>query len=260
MLFDSKNIYNALAEQYDAYRPHYPGEALLFLVTLGDLDGSGDVADIGTGTGRIARDISKYVRVVYAVDTAAAMLERLQASADEEGISNIRIIEAPGEATGLQSDSLDLITLAQSFHWMDKPAALQEASRILKPNKPLVLLWNQITNMQDKYYSEITSLIKEHNPDYKGGVDIISNDFADHFKDSHHFGPIDRYTFPFEIQYTHENYVGFLLSKSYVGMGIPSSHLPNFIEQAHTILRNEFPNNTVIEKYETVMLVSRKIN
>ena len=258
MIYDGKTIFNALAEQYDAYRPHYPAEALLFLVTLGELDGASDVADIGTGTGRIARELAKYVRIVYAVDTASAMLERLQESAKEEGLSNIRLVESPGESTGLPSDSLDLVTLAQAFHWMNKPAALKEASRILKPDRPLVLLWNQVQNTSDPYYAEITSLIKKHNLDYKGGADIISIDFPDHITNSKLFGTTERYTFPFEVHYSPESYVGYLLSKSYVGMGIGSSDLPHFIENAHGILRNSFPNKVVVEKYETVMLVSRK--
>ena len=214
MIFDNKTIFNALAEQYDAYRPHYPPQALSFLVTLADLDRSSDVVDIGTGTGRIARELAKYVRLVYAVDTANVMLEQLQLASAEEGVNNIRTIEAPGEATGLQNESLDLVTLAQAFHWMDKASALKEASRLLKPQKPIVLLWNQVTNTKDHYYTEIVSLIKKYNSSYKGGADILSVDFPDHINSSKLFGSIDRFTFPFETDYSIEEYVGFLLSKS----------------------------------------------
>lgn len=259
MLFDNKTIYNALAEQYDAYRPHYPAAALLFLVTLGELDRSSNVADIGTGTGRIALELAKYVRLVYAVDTANVMLEQLQISAEAEGLSNIRTIEAPGEATGLQDESLDLVTLAQAFHWMDKSASLKEASRILKPKKQLVLLWNQVTNTQDNYYTRIVSLIKKNNPAYQGGADILSADFPDRINESKLFGPVERYTFAFEARFTHENYVGFLLSKSYIGVGIKSVDIPEFIDSAHLILRKEFPDRNVIEKYETVMIAARKL-
>jgi len=258
MLFDNKTIFNALAEQYNAYRPHYPAEALLFLVTLGELDNSSDVADIGTGTGRIAVELAKYVRLVYAVDTASVMLDQLQISAEEDGLSNIRMIEAPGEATGLQTESLDLVTLAQAFHWMDKPSALKEAGRILKPNKSLVLLWNQVTNTKDDYYSEISSLIKKYNSAYKGGADILSADFPDHINSSKLFGPTERYTFSFEAHYAPENYIGFLLSKSYIGVGIGSADLPHFIEGAYLILNKAFPDRNIVEKYETVMLVARK--
>ncbi|MFI5263827.1 MAG: class I SAM-dependent methyltransferase [Candidatus Kapaibacterium sp.] len=258
MLFDNQTIFNALAEQYDAYRPHYPSEALLFLVTLGELDNQSDVADIGTGTGRIALELAKYVRFVYAVDTAVVMLDQLQVSAEKEGLSNIRTIQAPGEVTGLGDESLDLVTIAQAFHWMDKQAALKEANRILESQKHLVLLWNQITNTKDEYYQDIVALIKRYNSNYEGGAEIRSADFPDHVNNSGLFGPIERYTFPFELHYSLESYVGFLLSKSFIGMGIPSSELPHFIEAAHQVLKKNFPGGNIIEQYETVMLAARK--
>ena len=258
MLFDNKTIFNALAEQYDAYRPHYPSDALLFLVTLGELDKESDVADIGTGTGRIALELAKYVRLVYAVDTAVVMLGQLQVSAEKEGLSNIRTIQAPGEVTGLADESLDLVTIAQAFHWMDKQAALKEAHRILRSRKHLVLLWNQVTNTQDEYYREMVALIKHYNIRYEGGADIRSADFPDHVNNSGLFGPIERFTFPFELHYSLESYVGFLLSKSYIGMGIPSGELPHFIEAAHQVMKKNFPDGKIIEQYETVMLAARK--
>jgi SAM-dependent methyltransferase len=259
LYYDGKTIFNALAEQYDAYRPHYPAEALSFLVTLGELDRSSDVADVGSGTGRIALELAKYVRVVYAVDTATAMLERLAVVAREAWLSNIRTIEAPGEDTTLPDESVDMGVMAQSFHWMDKPMALKEMNRILRPGKDLVVMWNETTNTEDPYYQTIVSLIKEYNPNYLGASDIVSKDFAPAIASSGLFGPVEKFTFPFPLHYSAESYIGFLLSKSYVGVGIPQDKLPYFIEGAHQTLRDHFSHGKVEEKYETVLLVAKKI-
>ncbi len=258
MIYDGKTIFNALAAQYDAYRPHYPPEALSFLVTLADLDSTSDVADIGTGTGRIAIELAKYVRVVYGIDTASGMLERLIEAAQEEWLGNIRAIEASGEDTTLPSESVDLAVLAQSFHWMDKPAVLKEMHRILNPNKPLVVMWNMVTNTKDTYYKEVTSLIKEYNADYKGGSDIVSVDFQPSINASTLFTPVEKFTFPFTLNYTAESYIGFLLSKSYVGVGIPQAKLHEFIEQVHQSLRDSFDHGNVEEHYETVILAAKR--
>lgn len=255
---DGRTIFNALVEQYDAYRPHYPAEALSFLVTTGELDRMSDIADIGSGTGRIALELAKYVRVVYAVDTASGMLEKLAGRAQEEGLTNIRVIEALGEDTKLPSETLELAVLAQSLHWMDKQKALKEMYRILAPRKPLVIMWNQATNTSDPYYQKITTLIKELNPNYRGGSDIVSTDFQPAVEASELFEPVERFNFPFTLGYTRESYLGFLLSKSYVGVGIPLDKIPDFIESVHTILHESFPHGNVIEHYETVMLVARK--
>jgi ubiquinone/menaquinone biosynthesis C-methylase UbiE len=260
MLFnDPRTIFNALAENYDAYRPHYPSEALLFLVTLAELDRSSTVADLGSGTGRLALALAPYVRLVYALDPARQMLRKLEENARSEGITGIQTIEAEGEDTGLPTDSIDLVTLAQSFHWMNKERAVRETSRILKPHQPLVLLWNRSLAIDDEYYQQINDCIAQFNPKYAGGEDIISADFPDAITESGLFHKPERYTFPFSIEYTSETYIGFLLSKSYVGAGIKKDRLPEFMTCVHEILHEHFGGNRFTENYETVVLAARSI-
>jgi ubiquinone/menaquinone biosynthesis C-methylase UbiE len=259
LLSDPRTIFNALAENYDAYRPHYPSEALLFLVTLAELDRTSTVADIGTGTGRLALSLARYVRLVYALDPASQMLRKLEENARNEGITGIQTIEAGGERTGLATNSIDLITLAQSFHWMDKPVAVKEFSRILRPNQPLVLLWNQTLDWKAEYYQQINDCIKRFNPRYSGGADIVSSDFPQAITESALFSAPERYSFPFSIEYTAETYIGYLLSKSYIGVGIEKSKLPEFMMCVHEILLEHFGNNRFTESYETIVLAARSI-
>jgi SAM-dependent methyltransferase len=42
-------------------------------------------------------------------------------------------MEARAEESGLQSRSVDLVTVAQAVHWFDVPAFFAEARRVLKP-------------------------------------------------------------------------------------------------------------------------------
>jgi SAM-dependent methyltransferase len=261
MLFnDPKTIFNALAENYDAYRPHYPSEALLFLVTLAELDRSSTVADLGSGTGRLALALAPYVRLVYALDPARQMLRKLEENAQNEGITGIQTIEAQGEETGLVTDSIDLVTLAQSFHWMNKEKAVKEISRILKPHQPLVLLWNQSLATKEDYYEQINDCIRKFNPKYEGGADIISADFPEAITQSGLFHTPELYTFPFSIEYTSDTYIGYLLSKSYIGAGVPKSKLPEFMGCVHDVLFDRFRGNRFTENYETVVLAARSIS
>ena len=51
-------------------------------------------------------------------------------------------VQATAEATGLEPAAFDLATAAQAFHWFDKPAALAEMARIVRPGGGIALFWN----------------------------------------------------------------------------------------------------------------------
>jgi len=255
---DSRTIFNAVADAYDAYRPRYPAESILFLVTLGDLDRTSTIADIGTGTGRLAIALAPYVRLVYAVDTAQAMLDRLMENAAQVHLTNIRPIEAPGEQTKLPANSLDLVVLSQSFHWMQKEAALKEAGRLLKENQPLVILWNRVLESNEQYHQVLQNLIKTYNPDYKGGEEIPSSDFVDLIRKSGLFSEPEYYTFPASQEYRASDYIGYLLSKSYVGASLSPHQVNDFMRSAFDIVLETTKDGKVVEHFETILLVARR--
>jgi SAM-dependent methyltransferase len=45
---------------------------------------------------------------------------------------NVRFVDATADATGLAGASADLVTCAQSFHWMEPQPVLAEAARLLR--------------------------------------------------------------------------------------------------------------------------------
>jgi ubiquinone/menaquinone biosynthesis C-methylase UbiE len=99
-------------------------------VQLGDV-----IADIGAGTGYFSLPLAQAagsLGQVYAVDCQADMLGRLQFKLDTGSISNIRLINADADSTGLPNASCDLVFMANVWHeFADRPAVLREARRIL---------------------------------------------------------------------------------------------------------------------------------
>jgi SAM-dependent methyltransferase len=116
------------ATLYEKYRLPYAGEAVNDLLDyIGPVQ---VVADIGAGTGKLARLFAERCTQVYAVEPEPAMRQvALKALAHWP---TIEVSAACAEQTTLAESSLDLIVVGNAFHRF-KPAACAELRRILKP-------------------------------------------------------------------------------------------------------------------------------
>jgi ubiquinone/menaquinone biosynthesis C-methylase UbiE len=127
-------------ENYVKYRPGYPAAIIPFLENELGITKDARIADIGSGTGLFAEPLLQQGYSIICIEPNEEM-----ARAGEE-----RLKKFPGftsrlhsaEATGLRSHSLDLITVAQAFHWFDVEGTRKEFHRILKPEGHIVLAWN----------------------------------------------------------------------------------------------------------------------
>ncbi len=100
------------------------------------------VVDLGAGTGLLSRMVAPLVDEVVAVDSAPAMLARLERRACAEGITNVMPVLADMRSLPLEDGSASLIVSNYAFHHLDhagKWLALGEARRILAPGGRLVV-------------------------------------------------------------------------------------------------------------------------
>jgi SAM-dependent methyltransferase len=111
---------------YEKYRLPYAHQAADDL--LGCIGSVRVVADIGTGTGQLARLFAGRSARVYAVEPDAAMRE--VAATSLAGFTSVEIVAGFAEQTTLATDSIDLIVIGNALHRF-KPEACQELRRIL---------------------------------------------------------------------------------------------------------------------------------
>lgn len=132
--------FSTLADDYARYRPGYAPAIVTRIASLvGKPFPEIEAADVGAGTGIWSRQLASVTNQVIAVEPNAAMRRRGQ-----ETSAGLRVDfrEGRGEATGLATCSVDLVTMASSFHWVDFENGLAEFARILRPNGRFVALWN----------------------------------------------------------------------------------------------------------------------
>lgn len=123
------------ADDYDRHRPGYPEESVRWL--RGAASAAEDVLDLGAGTGKLSASLLAHGDRVTAVDPSADML-RVAA----ERMPGLTTIVGSGEHIPLPDASVDLVTVAQAWHWMDEELVTREVVRVLRPGGRLGLIWN----------------------------------------------------------------------------------------------------------------------
>lgn len=98
------------------------------------------VADIGSGTGIFSKELLELGCKVYGVEPNEDM--RREAEKKLRMYSNFQQVNGAAERTTLPDRSVDLITVAQAFHWFDKEKFKVECHRILHDNGHILLVWN----------------------------------------------------------------------------------------------------------------------
>jgi SAM-dependent methyltransferase len=117
--------YSPFARQYAQCRPTYPAELFSYLATLGDRRRL--AWDCATGNGQAALGLVKHFERVIATDVSAEQIRQAPTHPQIE----YRIGRA--EQSGLDNQSVDLVTVASAIHWFDFDRFYEEVSRVVRP-------------------------------------------------------------------------------------------------------------------------------
>jgi len=151
--------FDAWALEYDLYRPGYPDALFFGIATRLSLPPSPRVADLGAGTGRATLAMAARGWRVTAIEPGKPMLDILRAQAADAGLV-VATVQAHAEDTGLNPASADLATAAQAFHWFDKPRAVAEMARIVRPGGGVALFWNVRDESRSPFVANYHALLE----------------------------------------------------------------------------------------------------
>ena len=216
----STEIFTKTVDHYTKYRPSYPQEIIQLLINKKILAQNSVVADLGAGTGIFTKLLLEQGNIVYAVEPNQAM--RTAAELELIRHPNFRSVAATAEDTTLPGHSIDLITVATAFHWIDASKAKTEFQRILKPSGYVALLWNvrdqENSALQRDYEHLLTKYAHNYKNQYENKFDLT--------KLENFFSPYIMHTnaFPYAQYFDWEGLKGRLLSTSYA----LQSHEANF--------------------------------
>lgn len=190
---------------YDECRPGYPAAAVEMIRTRAGRDAV--MADIGSGTGKLAVLLASTASSLWAVEPNAYMRRVL--TLRTEKMPQVRVVAASAEKTHLPDHSVDAITVAEAYHWFDNDEARREFRRILKPDGYVFLLWNHFGgNPYDEQMREIARRYRTY-PEPKGRTE---EQLAD---DTFGVGAWEKLTFDNTMHQTFDRFYGGMTSASY---------------------------------------------
>jgi SAM-dependent methyltransferase len=244
---DSTQRFTGRVEDYTRHRPDYPHELLDLLRRECGLSEDTVVADVGSGTGILARLFLNNGNRVIAVEPNEEM--RRAGEMLLSGCGRFESVKGTAEATTLPESTVDLITAGQAFHWFDPSPAGREFARVLKPGGRVVLVWNDRRKQGAPFQIAYEDLLQKYATDYaevehgrKGSLENIRRFFA----------PNHVHTATFENRQVldYEGLLGRLRSSSYVPAARQTGHR-EILDELERVFREHQNGGRVVMEYDT---------
>lgn len=178
-------------QAYERFRPGYPREALDICVHAAP---GPRVADIGAGTGKLSVALRDRGLDVTAVDPDTSALEH----------NPCHSLVGTAESIPLPAGSVDMVTFAQSWHWVDAQVAVTECARVLTPGGVVAILINQL-DVSHEWVMRIARIIH--------AGDVYRPEWRPILGDP--FGEVEAHVSTFTQKLTFDDLVGLASTRSY---------------------------------------------
>lgn len=243
-------LFDSASEAYDIGRPSYPSALYDAVASLCGSLAAKTVVDGGAGTGIATRELVERGAVVIALDPDRAMLGRAVARS-----FGLRAVVADAAAIPLRSRCVDLLTFAQSWHWVDQEGGTREAARVLKHSGWWAAWWNQPWADAEAWFDEYYSLLEVR-------CDGLSRNqrnvdwCADAVANSQDFHAPTQSTFEWERRVDVEHWLVDLSSHSYV-LTLPAAERRQLLLDVESTLRDAFVDGTMVVPYLTFLWMAQ---
>lgn len=252
--FQSTTRFSDRVDDYVRYRPDYPVALLEWLQREQGVDRHWHVADVGAGTGISSKMFLDAGYRVTAVEPNAPM--RGAAEQWLRRYDRFDAVDGRAGATKLADASVDLVTVAQAFHWFDEVAARREFARILRPQGLVAIWWNSRRLTGTRFLEGYEALLLRFGTDYTSVAERYADDahmrvwFGAGYRGSASFGHGQRLDF--------DALRGRLMSSSYAPQAGHPQHEP-MLQALRELFDNCAEDGTVSFDYDTRIFAGQPV-
>lgn len=125
---------------YYKFRAPYAPEAFVSIRASFGLNRSSRALDLGCGPGTVTLPLAGIVGSVIAIDPCVEMIEEGRKGAALAGCDNIQWRCMKAEEVTEELGQFDLVSMGQSFHWMQRDRVLQQVAHMIKTGGGLVVI------------------------------------------------------------------------------------------------------------------------
>ena len=238
---DNRTLFTGKSDDYFRYRPSYPEASARWIK---ERCSGENAVDIGAGTGIFTKVLLNFFREVSAIEPNADMRKCFR-----NFLPDTVCLAGTGEATGLPDNSVDLITVAQAFHWLDEEKFKAEAMRILRPGGKVAIIWN--TALKSDFSAARNAVCQKYCPRFSSGhAGKRSPEEGDAFLRYHYFSQVEIASFDNPFAMDQETFEGNMRSRSYALLPDHPDY-PEFMAEQRAVFAKFATDGTVTEPQET---------
>ena len=220
------------AAEYEAGRPSYAAGAVHLVVRELSIGPGSTAVDVGAGTGKFTRLLVPTGARVIGVEPVAEMREVFS-----RVLPDVEVMGGTAESLPFDDASIDVVTAAQTFHWVDAVPAVAEVARVLRSGGRrggLVLLWNQ-RDLSVPWPAQIKALMDRVAGDAPRYGTAAGGGWQKAVADHGGFGPVQEATFRHEHPMTPATVRDRVSSTSYVS-ALPDAEREAVLQEVDAIV------------------------
>jgi SAM-dependent methyltransferase len=142
-----KRSFDAVAEQYDAARPAYPGAVFDDLVSLTRIPAAGRILEMGCGPGKATLPLARRGYRITCIELGENLAELARLRLAEFPL--VEIVNAEFEAWDPADERFDAVAAFSSFHWLDPATRYELCASRLRSGGALAVVQNRHVRKED---------------------------------------------------------------------------------------------------------------